>query len=68
MAIPVVPGRKTVKEKFAGADYTTTVEGFVAASGRGIQVGGARDNECVLWLGGVGGGGDIVLTVVCVCP
>ena len=66
MAIPVVPGRKTVKEKFAGADYTTTVEGFVAASGRGIQVGGARDNECVLWLGGVGGG--IVLTVVCVCP
>ena len=36
----VVPGRKTVKEKFAGGDYTTTVEGFIAASGRGIQVGG----------------------------
>ena len=25
LAIPVVPGRKTEKEKFAGGDYTTTV-------------------------------------------
>ena len=38
LAIPVVPGRKTEKEKFAGADYTTTVEAFISASGRGIQV------------------------------
>lgn len=38
LAIPVVKGRKTEKEKFAGGDYTTTVEGFVSASGRGIQV------------------------------
>ncbi|XP_046402362.1 bifunctional glutamate/proline--tRNA ligase-like isoform X2 [Ischnura elegans] len=37
LAIPVVRGRKTEKEKFAGADYTTTVEAFVSASGRGIQ-------------------------------
>ena len=40
MAVPVVPGRKTAKEKFAGGDYTTTIEGFIASSGRGIQVGG----------------------------
>ncbi|XP_077300381.1 glutamyl-prolyl-tRNA synthetase [Arctopsyche grandis] len=37
LALPVVKGRKTEKEKFAGGDYTTTVEAFVAASGRGIQ-------------------------------
>lgn len=40
LAIPVVPGRKTEKEKFAGGDYTTTIEAYIAASGRGIQVGG----------------------------
>ena len=38
LAIPVVPGHKTEKEKFAGGDYTTTVEAFVSATGRGIQV------------------------------
>ncbi|XP_023648738.1 bifunctional glutamate/proline--tRNA ligase [Paramormyrops kingsleyae] len=37
MAIPVVKGRKTEKEKFAGGDYTTTVEAFVSASGRAVQ-------------------------------
>ncbi|KAL1500993.1 hypothetical protein ABEB36_006400 [Hypothenemus hampei] len=37
LAIPVVRGRKTEKEKFAGADYTLTVEAFVSASGRAIQ-------------------------------
>lgn len=37
LAIPVIKGRKTEKEKFAGGDYTTTVEGYVAASGRGVQ-------------------------------
>ncbi|XP_073950702.1 glutamyl-prolyl-tRNA synthetase isoform X2 [Choristoneura fumiferana] len=37
LAIPVIKGRKTEKEKFAGGDYTTTVEAFVPASGRGIQ-------------------------------
>lgn len=37
MAIPVVPGRKTEKEKFAGGDYTTTVEAYIASAGRAIQ-------------------------------
>lgn len=37
MAIPVIKGRKTEKEKFAGGDFTTTVEAFISASGRGIQ-------------------------------
>ncbi|XP_068175234.1 bifunctional glutamate/proline--tRNA ligase isoform X3 [Antennarius striatus] len=37
MAIPVVKGRKTEKERFAGGDYTTTVEAFISASGRAIQ-------------------------------
>jgi len=39
LAIPVVKGRKTEKEKFAGGDFTTTVEAFIATSGRGIQGG-----------------------------
>lgn len=39
MAIPVTKGRKTEKEKFAGGDFTTTVEAFVSASGRSIQGG-----------------------------
>ena len=38
LAIPVIPGKKTEKEKFAGGEYTTTIEGFISASGRGIQV------------------------------
>eukprot|EP01094_Clydonella_sp_ATCC50884_P005364 TRINITY_DN142_c0_g1_i4.p1 TRINITY_DN142_c0_g1~~TRINITY_DN142_c0_g1_i4.p1 ORF type:complete len:561 (+),score=176.15 TRINITY_DN142_c0_g1_i4:159-1685(+) len=37
LAVPVIPGRKSEKEKFAGGDYTTTVEAFVSANGRGIQ-------------------------------
>lgn len=37
LAVPVVKGRKTENEKFAGGDYTTTVEGFIGATGRGIQ-------------------------------
>lgn len=39
LAVPVVKGTKTDNEKFAGALYTTTVEGFIASSGRGIQGG-----------------------------
>ncbi|CAG9105880.1 unnamed protein product [Plutella xylostella] len=38
LAIPVIKGRKTEKEKFAGGDFTTTVEGYIPASGRAIQV------------------------------
>jgi len=37
LAVPVTKGTKTDKEKFAGADYTTTVEGFIAPNGRAIQ-------------------------------
>lgn len=37
LAVPVVKGRKTENEKFAGGDYTTTCEGFIAETGRGIQ-------------------------------
>ncbi|KAG7167154.1 Bifunctional glutamate/proline--tRNA ligase-like [Homarus americanus] len=37
LAVPVVKGKKTEKEKFAGADFTTTTEAFISASGRGIQ-------------------------------
>jgi len=37
LAIPVVKGRKTEKEKFAGGDFTTTIEAYIQASGRAIQ-------------------------------
>merc|ERR1719230_1517866 len=37
LAIPCVRGRKTKAETFPGADYTTTVECMVPATGRGIQ-------------------------------
>jgi len=37
LAIPVVRGTKTKAETFPGADYTTTVEAFIPATGRAIQ-------------------------------
>ncbi|KAJ2045550.1 hypothetical protein H4S04_005576 [Coemansia sp. S16] len=37
LAVPVIEGVKSDKEKFAGGVATTTVEGFIAATGRGIQ-------------------------------
>jgi len=37
LAIPVVRGRKSEKEKFPGADFTLTVEGYIESNGRGIQ-------------------------------
>lgn len=37
LAVPVVRGQKTEKEKFAGGLYTTTVEGYIPSTGRGIQ-------------------------------
>ena len=36
-AVPVIKGVKSEKEKFAGAKYTTTVEGYIPFVGRGIQ-------------------------------
>lgn len=49
LAIPVVKGRKTEKEKFAGGDFTTTVEIYIAASGRGIQVPISPFHFLLLW-------------------
>jgi bifunctional glutamyl/prolyl-tRNA synthetase len=37
LALPVVRGTKTKAETFPGADYTTTVEAFIPATGRAIQ-------------------------------
>ena len=37
LAVPVVRGRKSEDERFAGADNTATVELYVPVSGRGIQ-------------------------------
>ncbi|KAI5170624.1 bifunctional glutamyl/prolyl-tRNA synthetase [Nematocida sp. LUAm3] len=37
LAVPVIQGKKSKKETFAGADYTTTVEAFIPETGRGIQ-------------------------------
>jgi bifunctional glutamyl/prolyl-tRNA synthetase len=39
MAVPCVKGTKTKAETFPGADYTTTVEVFIPATGRAIQGG-----------------------------
>ncbi|HME87107.1 MAG TPA: aminoacyl--tRNA ligase-related protein, partial [Candidatus Nanoarchaeia archaeon] len=38
LALPVIIGRKTDKEKFAGADYTYTIEGFMP-DGKALQAG-----------------------------
>jgi len=37
LCVPVVQGVKSKAEKFAGSLYSTTVEAFVPATGRGIQ-------------------------------
>ena len=37
LAVPVIKGYKTEKEKFAGGFQTTTVEAYVPVSGRAIQ-------------------------------
>jgi hypothetical protein len=37
LAVPVVKGQKTESEKFAGGHFTTTVEAYIAGSGRAIQ-------------------------------
>ena len=37
LAVPMIPGIKTQKEKFAGADYTTTIEAILSGNGRAIQ-------------------------------
>ncbi|KAF8823014.1 prolyl-tRna synthetase (ProRS) [Cardiosporidium cionae] len=37
LAVPVIKGIKSENEKFAGGDITTTIEGYIQESGRGIQ-------------------------------
>lgn len=37
LAVPVIPGKKTENEKFAGGFYTTTIETMITANGKGIQ-------------------------------
>jgi prolyl-tRNA synthetase len=37
LAVPVIRGRKTECEKFAGADSTYTIESYIPICGRGIQ-------------------------------
>ena len=42
LAIPVIKGQKTEKEKFAGADRTYTIEAFMP-DGKALQVGTSHD-------------------------
>ncbi len=44
LAVPMIKGIKSEKEKFAGGLYTSTVEGFIATTGRGIQ---AATSHCL---------------------
>jgi len=44
LAVPVIKGRKSEKEKFPGGLFTTTVEAFIPESGRGIQ---AATSHCL---------------------
>ncbi|GAB2261855.1 hypothetical protein Droror1_Dr00002852, partial [Drosera rotundifolia] len=37
LAVPVIKGKKSELEKFAGGYYTTSVEAFIPHTGRGIQ-------------------------------
>uniref|UniRef100_A0A7S1GDH7 proline--tRNA ligase n=1 Tax=Bicosoecida sp. CB-2014 TaxID=1486930 RepID=A0A7S1GDH7_9STRA len=44
LAVPVIKGRKSEKEKFAGGLYTTTVEALIPTNGRAIQ---AATSHCL---------------------
>ena len=44
LAVPIIKGKKTEKEKFAGALYTTTCETFIPGSGKAIQ---AATSHCL---------------------
>jgi prolyl-tRNA synthetase family I len=37
LAVPVILGQKTLREKFAGGDYTTTVECYAPIIGKAVQ-------------------------------
>ena len=44
LAVPIIKGKKTGKEKFSGALYTTTCETFIPGSGKAIQ---AATSHCL---------------------
>jgi prolyl-tRNA synthetase len=44
LAVPVVKGEKTSVERFPGAHRTLSIEGFIPATGRGIQ---AATSHCL---------------------
>jgi prolyl-tRNA synthetase len=44
LAVPVIRGKKSDKEKFAGAIYTTTVEAYIPSNGRAVQ---AATSHCL---------------------
>lgn len=44
LAVPIIKGKKSEHEKFAGGLYTTTVEAFVPNTGRGVQ---AATSHCL---------------------
>jgi prolyl-tRNA synthetase len=44
LAVPVVKGQKSEKEKFAGGLYTTTIEAYIPTNGRAIQ---AATSHCL---------------------
>ncbi|ESQ30620.1 hypothetical protein EUTSA_v10011470mg [Eutrema salsugineum] len=44
LAVPVIKGMKSENEKFAGGLYTSSVEAFIPAAGRGVQ---AATSHCL---------------------
>ncbi|KAF9434652.1 ribose-phosphate pyrophosphokinase 1 [Entomortierella beljakovae] len=44
LAVPVIKGVKSENEKFPGGLYTTTIEGYIPTTGRGIQ---AATSHCL---------------------
>jgi len=44
LAVPVIKGKKSEKEKFAGALFTTTIEAFIPTNGRAVQ---AATSHCL---------------------
>ena len=44
LAVPIITGKKSEKEKFAGAAYTTTCEAFIPHNGRAVQ---AATSHCL---------------------
>lgn len=58
LAVPVIRGKKTEKEKFAGGFYTTTVEAYIPGTGRAIQARRRGSRAGAGWGEGLLGGSD----------